>query len=460
MPVDFRAPQDSGKDEDGRKDEFYMIAGGKANWIVRRQNGSELLRVIITQRALTPDCGGGAEDCIIDYITSTLQPAASLLTETAPAQKARVPAARYFPALTGLRFALAIWVVLHHLTGRNMLLASWANTLPGAAQSILHGGYLAVQSFFLLSGFVLAQSYASARWNPAGLWRFAVARFARIYPVYLLSLVTVSWFMLQFMLKPGRTIGQKTLVLGSYAFLLQGWSAPGGIGWNTPAWSLSCEFFFYLCFPLLFVWLRRGGLALTLAALGTSFITPILLAHAGVPAVWKPIHHLSDFLAGIASAGIYNAITRSGTPKWLGASFYLPALAVGAAFIIHPQILSGTPMNLNTVLRPLNVIALIGLACGGGAVARVLSSEAAGYLGQASYSMYILHIPLLWWYSRYTTYQWGTAPPAWIGFLYIALMIGLSIAAFELVETRANRWIRAWGAPPANASRVPLLRAA
>lgn len=387
----------------------------------------------------------------IDYIISTLQ----------PARRTPVPVAQYLPALTGLRFALAIWVILHHLTGRGMLLAQWAETLPYTVQSILHGGYLAVQTFFLLSGFVLAQSYASTRWNRQSAMRFAVARFARIYPAYLLSLVLVSWFAFQFALKPGRSMAQKVFVLGDYVLLLQGWNGSLGVGWNTPAWSLSCEFFFYLCFPLLFLWLRRGSLARTFAALCASFAVPVLLAHAGVPANWKPIHHLSDFLAGIAAAAIYGAIVRSGAaPKWLGVSIYVPALVAGAAFIVHPQVLDGTPMNLNTVLRPLNVALLIGLACGGGWMARTLSSNAAGYLGQASYSMYILHIPLLWWYSRYTSYRWGATPPAWTGFLFIAVVIAVSIPAFEFVETRANRWIRDWAASRMPMPRRSLLRAA
>lgn len=328
-----------------------------------------------------------------------------------------------------------------------MLLAGWTATLPVPVQSLIHGGYLAVQTFFLLSGFVLAQSYMSTRWTRPNLMKFAVARFARIYPAYLLSLAIVSWFALEFVLKPGRTAAQKSLILGNYALLLQGWSGTQGIGWNTPAWSLSCEFFFYLCFPLLFLWLQQGSGVRTWAALTASFVTPILLARAGVPSQWKPIHHLSDFLAGIAAAQIYSSIPRSlAALKWFGNSICLVALAAGAAFIIHPAVLAGTLMTLNTVLRPLNAALLIGLACGGGFLAWALSNKTVGYLGQVSYSMYILHIPLLWWYSRYTSYRWGTMPPAWTGFLFIALVVAVSIPAFEFVETRANRWIRDWAA--------------
>jgi peptidoglycan/LPS O-acetylase OafA/YrhL len=363
--------------------------------------------------------------------------------------------------LTGLRFALALWVMLHHLTGRRMLLEHWASGLPAAAQSIVRGGYLAVQTFFLLSGFVLAQSYASTKWNRQTLSRFAVARFARIYPAYLLSLVLIAWFAIEFVLKSGRTAAQKLTVLADYALLLQGWTGSLAVGWNTPAWSLSCEFFFYLCFPLVFLWLRRGSLVRTLAALCASFAIPIMLAHAGVPNQWKPIHHLSDFVAGIAAARIYRAIAKSvDAPKWLGSSIYISALAAGAAFIVYPHVLDGTLANLNTVLRPLNVALVIGMAFGGGAIARALSTKTAEYLGKASYSMYILHIPLLWWFSRYTTFRYGSTPPTWIGVLYIALVIAVSIAAFEYVETPANQRIRDWAASRNRNPRPDVMRAA
>ena len=383
----------------------------------------------------------------------------SVLSSVLPSRAEKQP--EYLPALTGLRFVLALWVILHHLTGKGMLLDGWAHTLPLAARSIIRGGYLAVQTFFLLSGFVLARSYASTRWNRKSLRRFAVARFARIYPTYFLSLILVSWFALLFLLKPGSSALQKVAVLTDYALLLQGWTTSLSVGWNTPAWSLSCEFFFYACFPLLFLWLRRGSLWRIAAALGAALIVPILLAHAGVPDVWKPIHHLSDFVAGIAAAGIFTAIDREGIkPRWLGFSIYLPALAAGAAFIIYPQVLRGTVMNLNTVLRPLNVALLIGLACGGGYLAQALSSKAANYLGKASYSMYILHVPLLWWYTRYTFYRFGAASPAWTGFLYMAVVIAVSIAALEFVEVPANRWIRDRAASRTQSARPRMMRAA
>lgn len=397
----------------------------------------------------------------MDYITSDLKAAKPASNGDTLAHRMRGQSAQHLPALTGLRFVLALWVILHHLTGRNMLLAQWTASLPHPVQNLLHGGYLAVQTFFILSGFVLALSYRSTQWDRLNLQKFAVARFARIYPAYLLSLVLVSWFAWLFLLKPGKTIAHKIFVLGDYAFLLQGWTGSLGVGWNTPAWSLSCEFFFYLCFPLLFLWLRRGTLRRTLTALAVSLVVPVFLMRAGVPVEWKPIHHLADFLAGIAAAGIYGGIAqRESRSRHLGRTLYLPSLLIGAAVIAWQQVLYGTSISLNTILRPVNVALLIGLACGGGFLARALSGKIIGHLGEASYSMYILHVPLLWWYSRYTTWHWGVAPPAWVGFLFIGCVIAVSILAFEFVETRANRWIRAWAAARMETPQPSLMRVA
>ena len=87
---------------------------------------------------------------------------------------------RQLPALTGLRFLLAAWVLLDHLTVRGMLLDTGVNALPHAAGSIVRHGYLAVSTFFVLSGFVLARGYAVRCWTRKTLAAYGVARLARV----------------------------------------------------------------------------------------------------------------------------------------------------------------------------------------------------------------------------------------------------------------------------------------
>jgi peptidoglycan/LPS O-acetylase OafA/YrhL len=329
--------------------------------------------------------------------------------------------------------------MLHHISGKGMMVEHWADSLPLASASLVRGGYLAVQTFFILSGFVLARSYAKGTWTRNDIWKYAAARFARIYPVYLVSLAVVAPFIFQTMLRPGKSAATKAGLLLDYGLVLQGWKGGLGVGWNTPAWSLSCEFFFYLFFPFLLIGLRKANRLTVAAALVTALVTPVLMAHSSVPWQWKPVHHLADFAAGVAASRLFEflqpAMTRRG--QWL----YLPALASGVALIIYPRVMDAYG-DLNTGLRPLNVAAMVGFALSGGPLARALSTAAAQYLGKISYSMYILHVPVLWWYGYWAVYGPLHMSPGAAAAVYLLLVAGLASLAFEWVEMPANRWIR------------------
>lgn len=321
-----------------------------------------------------------------------------------------------------------------------MMLQEFVAAMPAWAQSLIRTGYMAVQTFFILSGFVLARTYAGAQWTRPAIISYISARFARIYPVYLFSLVVVSPFIIDAMIKPTRTLAVKLGLLVNYGLVLQGWTGNLGVGWNTPAWSLTCEFFFYAFFPFLLLGLVRAGKATITFVLLATIVTPVLLAHAEVPWQWKPLYHFSDFVAGIAASRLYDFFQAK--LKGRGAWFYIPATLAGIALIIHPQAMDGTYGDLNAGLRPLNVIALVGFALGGGTLARWLSGKVPEFLGKASYSLYILHVPVLWWYSK-----WAMRRPMPVGRLaasglYVLLVIAVASLAFQYIEMPVNGWIR------------------
>jgi peptidoglycan/LPS O-acetylase OafA/YrhL len=251
----------------------------------------------------------------------------------------------YLPALTGLRFLLALWVILHHLTGRGQPLEPMARSLPAALYALLRGGYLAVTTFFVLSGFVLSRSYSRAKWTRRHLARYAVGRIARVYPVYLVSLLIVAPF-----IAADRVPGKASL-LAAYALLLQAWLGRIPVSWNTPAWSLSCEMFFYLLFPLLAMRFARPGWRNTLtAAFSAAFLTRALWA-IGVSDEVKPLIHFSDFLMGAAASGAFELLLeRERRPS--GAWLYGPAMAAAAMLIAWPGLLPAS-VDLNSALRPL-----------------------------------------------------------------------------------------------------------
>lgn len=358
-------------------------------------------------------------------------------------RRERAPAFdNYLPALTGLRFWLAVWVILHHICGKGMMLEPWANTLPAPLLRFIHGGYLAVQTFFILSGFVLTRTYANATWDRRSLGRFFTARFARIYPVYFVSLILMSPFIIEMLLAPVWTAGQRVSLLTNYLLVLQGWTVSLGVGWNTPAWSLSCEFFFYLWFPVLFVMLRKARWRAISAAMAVAILMPIALDRLGVPWSWKPIYHLADFVAGIAAASIF---TLARVRHWNGRGYwlYVPAVVLGGWLIVHPTVVDGRGAGLNTYLRPLNVAMLVGFALGGGWIASWLSMRVGDFLGKASYSMYVLHVPILWWTGRYLVHG-KLHPPRLVGAaMYLTLVVVASGLVYHWLESPASVWIRA-----------------
>ncbi len=281
-------------------------------------------------------------------------------------------------------------------------------------------------------------------WTPESLKRFATARLARIYPVYLVSLIVVSPFMIEMLTQPGWTGKQRSLLLTDYLLVLQGWTGSLNVGWNTPAWTLSCEFFFYLCFPFLFAPLRRARWMAIGVAMATAVAMPIVFDHVGVPWDWKPLYHTWDFVAGIAAARAFTLLDSFKEWRGRGYWFYIPATITGVWLIVHPHVVDGTGADLNTYLRPLNVALLIGLALGGGIVARFLSTKPADFLGKASYSMYVLHVPVLWWYPRYFLHgKWHFSLPM-AAVIYLALVVGVSGLMFQWFEAPASTWIRGW----------------
>ena len=201
-------------------------------------------------------------------------------------------------ALTGLRFFAALAVFAAHFLTYEFWVAHPSHSLSSAR----NGFTLAVYVFFVLSGFILTIAYErmesrAVDWNARK--KFWIARFARMYPVYLLALLWFAPVILhhRFAIEPTGVAARKSAASAVAAlFLVQSWiSDRFGVSWNGPAWTLSMETGFYLMFP----WLLRGFVRLGTASLVVSGALLCLLAgwlNTG-PAVLE--NHLHSPLAGL-----------------------------------------------------------------------------------------------------------------------------------------------------------------
>jgi peptidoglycan/LPS O-acetylase OafA/YrhL len=322
------------------------------------------------------------------------------------------PAKPTLPALTGLRAVAALWVLVLHFG--DAASATW----PRAVRSALSSGFMGVDLFFVLSGFILAWNYlrddGTMTVSRSEFWR---ARAARILPVYYVSLALSLPMFLLMQFHDGATPSAmwSAFVTGVTSLTLtQSWVSPFSYLWNNPGWSLSVEAFFYLAFPWLVAWLVRWPLARALRWIAGLYLVTIAAAYLFValhshPSTWKwepaidyciwiswlgcnPLVHAHDFLMGIAAC-LWLREERSGRRREFISG---PAAVVAAvcALVVLAAFRGPIPFMpaLVGIHSPLFALLIYGLAKQRGLLARILSTPAFVFLGEISYSLYLIHL--------------------------------------------------------------------
>ena len=364
----------------------------------------------------------------------------------------RAPRARasQLNALTSLRFFAALIVVLFHLRVMHVISGG-----PWWYQNFASIGYLGVNCFFVLSGFILVYTYGTSTVDARQFWQ---ARFARIYPAYALSLlVTAPYFFyavghldIPFLAWSKQHLAAAgILTLG----LSQAWVPQGALTWNAVCWSLSVEAFFYLLFPGLLFWVRRltsRGLALGIAGCSLSSLTLSLLyvfLHPdGIDKInslettllWKnvlsynPVVRLPEFVTGMLAGQLF-LVDRGNTNRKLA----LPLVSIG---LCVPVILTGlvgripSPLICAGFLSPAFAALIYGLALRSGSAA-FLEWRWLVLLGEASYSLYLLHSFVIQRISAATS-----ALPSWLQVsACLAAAIAASLICSRLVEQPARK---------------------
>jgi peptidoglycan/LPS O-acetylase OafA/YrhL len=338
------------------------------------------------------------------------------------------------PALTSIRFFAALSVVFFH----------YAPALPRLLQNVVANGYLAVNFFFVLSGFVLAYNYCGRPIRSRTFWG---ARFARVYPCYLLGLILISPAVIA---RLGvHKSWQDAVAGGLAAVLLQAWFPKFALRWNGPGWSLSNEAFFYLLFPIILprlarlsstkIWAVATGCGL--AALAPAFVHSVFYDNQDAAALmYMPIFRLPEFVVG-AAAGV--ARVRQAFEWRFGTA---PVVAALGAFLLFSPF--WIPPLFRTALAVPLFAALIGSLAMGGRSAELLSCRPLQTLGHASYAVYILQSPMMAWFL-FATRGWrarsGRAPLGWPEFaIFTAILVGVALACHIWLETPARRWIQSW----------------
>lgn len=350
--------------------------------------------------------------------------------------------------LTTTRFFAALSVVLYH-GGRELGILS---LFP-----MLTSGPSAVNYFFVLSGFVITLAY----YRPEDRFDFRnyfMARFSRIYPVYILSFVLTCIYYLDLMsrIKAGK--------IWANIFLYQAWFPRYASSFNVVAWSLSVEVFFYLLFPLIVilvkrlsvnqvVWISLGFWAISQVVHSILFST--LIPEQSNLLNFFPLFHLNSFLLGMAGGVWYRAnlarwtINQSINRTILVASVGFVLLAISLREYV-PSFTRGFSMDAG-LLAPVFLIIVLALALDTTNLSQRLKHPWLVVLGDSSYALFILHIPFLWLFTRFLEMT-GISIPFGLTFsIYVTFSIVLTILVFRYVERPARDWLRA------NAHMLPFI---
>jgi peptidoglycan/LPS O-acetylase OafA/YrhL len=336
------------------------------------------------------------------------------------------------PALTGIRGVAAWLVVFYHAR------LALAPHLPAQVSALLRHGYLAVDLFFMLSGFVLWLNYGD-RLRRDGFRvvpHFLGRRIARIWPLHALMLLAAIGLALLLMVC-GRPVSEPWSLLPLHFLLVHNWGFTDRLSWNDPSWSISGEFAAYLVFPLLAAsidW-RRFAPALLLAILA---------------ALAAALHHAMS-LGGatlldnfIPRLGIFRALIEFAMGTILCAlwmhwrSGRRAAMVAGLVALIAYLVLAW-PLLTETALAPIALAgALLLIAITADARLNPLASRPIHYLGLISYSTYLVHFLLYKVFKLLFVAEDGPIAPPLLG-LYFLLTLAASILLFHGVERPGQR---------------------
>ncbi|RKN35446.1 acyltransferase family protein [Micromonospora musae] len=343
---------------------------------------------------------------------------ASTTATATPSAGGGAPAGR-LPSLTGLRWIAALLVFGFH-AGTMRIIAE--PDYQSVVSKVFSLGLSGVEFFFILSGFVLVWSARPGE-RRRNFWR---RRFAKIWPnhavLWALALLVALWFA-----DPVRVdVAVENLLL------LQAWDFRGGhfYSMNNVSWSLSCEFFFYLCLPLALPLVRRAraGLLWAVVVAVPLLILALWPAQLLVPEEYRwwftqifPLTRSLEFWMGVAAAEL---MLRG---RWRG-----PRLPLASLLFVAVWVAAAGWIRAEFWAALLAAAYLLVITAAADADVRGLRSPWRSrpmiWLGEVSFAFYLVHVLVMTTVLRLTG-DWGVGLPGWwgpaavLGFLLLNLVL-------------------------------------
>ncbi|MFM1877558.1 MAG: hypothetical protein RLZZ241_424 [Bacteroidota bacterium] len=357
---------------------------------------------------------------------------------------------KHFPVLDGLRGVAAIVVVLFHV------LEVYAG--GDHKKLMLNHGYLAVDFFFLLSGYVMGYAYDD-RWPRMTLKNFFTRRLIRLHPMIIMGMLiggicfyfsasptlfpaiadTPFWMVILVML-----VGFTLLPLPPQMDI-RGWAEMHPL--NGPAWTLFFEYLANILYALFIRRLSNTGLAIAV------FIAGAALIHLGITSPYGDIiggwsldptqmrigftRLMYPFLAGLLMSRIFN-------PTNIRHGFLTGSLML-LLMLLMPRLGGTDQLWLNGIYDALTVVVFFPLVVFVGTSSYQsgkTTSTLCKFLGNISYPLYIIHYPIIYIFMAWVTDNNVSLIAAWPAAIFVVLLtIGIAYAGMRLYDLPVRRWL-------------------
>lgn len=374
--------------------------------------------------------------------------------EAVLASSAQAPAMRHLPELDALRGLAAMVVVFNH--GQQLWLAAgapaWlAHPRHNPLLWLLVNGHASVILFFLLSGFVLTLPRLRGTAQP--YTQFALRRFVRIYPPYLVALMVAvsACGLLSGRPSYGGFLAVHWPRVPDAPSLLQHLFMLGRFDifrYDGPVWSLVHEARISLLFPLIaFAALRLRAAAVLGVAFGCAVLSSLAMVHAEGSlsgevrmTAWSlTLGYCGIFLLGSALARRHSICVHwlDRLPRYGRAALFAAALVL----YLYPHATWGALDLTDLWVACAGLLLLAFCLRRQGSAARLLRKRPVRWIGTVSYSLYLVHLPVLLVLS---TLCYGRLALPWVMVMYVVTSLLVATALHHLVEVPCialGRWI-------------------
>jgi peptidoglycan/LPS O-acetylase OafA/YrhL len=363
------------------------------------------------------------------------------------------PTHKYLSNLTPLRAIAAIWVVVFHIQ-----VISFRFVFPQQTK-VLFKGYLMVDLFFIMSGFIICHVYQQSFEAGIALGnfrKFIVARFARIYPLHFFTLAILIGFIA---ITHGWNMVDDPKAILPNLFLIHSFGVNKIYTWNVPSWSISAEWWAYMVFPLVILFIHRKktlaiitlGLLVVLAYVALIFWIPHPDPFDPTGTIYHDLNATYDygFLRGLA--GFVSGILLYKVYELrLWATLFRRDLT---ALVLMIVIITCMHFGINDGYIIILFIALVYVfTLNNGRLHVLCNNRFLQYLGKISYSIYLSSLFTFIIFSlvklpglQYSDH--GATTSFWIGvgwtLVFLIIHIGISSLTYYFIEAPCRKYINA-----------------